>query len=404
MTLSPSPHATPRLFIAGLGIAQIIAWGSLLYAFPLLAVPMAAELGWTKMQAYLLASLALGSAGLAAYPVGRAIDRGQGRLVLAGGAGLGALSLVLWGLSGSLWTLVPAFIGIGVAQAMTLYEPAFAVIARRFGTGTRDAITGLTLWGGFASTVFIPVTQLLLDHLGWRGTTLALAGFNLLLALPLLLWLLRGEVPTAATAEAAASDRAVASWALRQWSFWGLALSFMLYFAAFTGVTFHLYPLLAERGVATADIVIIMAIVGPAQVAGRVLVMGLARGASIALVGSLTTLTLALSLLGLAMAGTGMAALAGFALVYGAANGILTIVRGAAVPEMLTRRAYGAINGLLTTPIGIVRALAPFLAALIHEATGGYGGVLAAFIIMAALMTLVFWLVAIRPKPTVEGQ
>lgn len=399
MTLSPTLPARSHRFIAGLGIAQIIAWGTLLYAFPLLATPMAAELGWTKMQTYLLASLALGTAGLAAYPVGAAIDRGHGRLVLAGGSGLGALSLLLWGLSGSAWTLVPAFIGIGVAQAMTLYEPAFAVIARRFGAGTRDAITGLTLWGGFASTVFIPATQMLLDHLGWRGATLALACVNLLAALPLHLWLLRAETPVMATAETARADRAVMSWALRQWAFWGLALSFMLYFAAFTGVTFHLYPLLAERGVATADIVIIMAIVGPAQVAGRVLVMGLARGAPIARVGSLTTLTLALSLLGLAAAGTGMAALAGFALVYGGANGILTIVRGAAVPEMLTRRAYGAINGLLTTPIGIIRALAPFLAALIHGLAGGYDGVLAAFIIMAGLMTLVFWLVALRPRP-----
>ncbi len=406
VTDTPSLPARPRLFIAGLGIGQIIAWGSLLYAFPLLAAPMGAELGWSKMETYLLASLSLGMAGLAAYPVGRAIDRGRGRAVLAGGSVLGALALTAWGGAGSAWMLVPAFIGIGVAQAMTLYEPAFAVIARRFGAGARDGITALTLWGGLASTFFIPITQFLLDHLGWRGTAFALAGFNLLVNLPLHLWLLRDDRAAGATEtgmDAAAADRVAVRWALRQWAFWGLALAFMLYFAAFTGVTFHLYPLLSERGLDAAHVVTIMAIIGPAQVAGRVLIIVLARGTPIALVGCFTTLTLAVSLLGLGAAGTDMVALIGFALVYGAANGILTIVRGAAVPEMLTRRAYGAINGLLTTPIGVVRALAPSLAALVYDATGGYGGVLVAFIIMAVAMTLVFFTVA-RQKPPVEPQ
>lgn len=396
----PTP---PSLFIAGLGIGQIIAWGSLLYAFPLLAAPMGAELGWSKMETYLLASLALGMAGLAAYPVGRAIDCGRGRAILAGGSVLGALSLGLWGGAGSVWLLVPAFIGIGVAQAMTLYEPAFALIARRFGAGARDGITALTLWGGFASTVFIPITQFLLDHLGWRGAAFALAGFNLLVNLPLHLWLLRDERAAGAAGMGADAkpDGDIVRWALRQWAFWGLALAFMLYFAAFTGVTFHLYPLLAERGLDAGHIVTVMAIIGPAQVAGRVLIIAWARGTPIALVGCFTTLTLALSLLGLAAAGTDMLVLVGFALIYGAANGILTIVRGAAVPEMLTRRAYGAINGLLTTPIGIVRALAPTFAALVYDATGGYGGVLVGFIIMAAAMTMVFFAVA-RGKPPVE--
>lgn len=403
VTDTPFPPARPRLFIAGLGIGQIIAWGSLLYAFPLLAAPMGSELGWSKMETYLLASLALGMAGLSAYPVGRAIDRGQGRAVLAGGSVLGALALVAWGGAGSVWLLIPAFIGIGVAQAMTLYEPAFAVIARRFGSGARDAITALTLWGGFASTVFIPITQFLLDHLGWRGAAFALAGFNLLVNLPLHLWLLRDDRGAGGGGGGTSGhdDRVIVRWALRQWAFWGLALAFMLYFAAFTGVTFHLYPLLAERGLDATHVVTIMAIIGPAQVAGRVAMVALARATPIALVGCFTTLTLLLSLLGLAAAGTQMVWLVGFALIYGAANGILTIVRGAAVPEMLTRRAYGAINGLLTTPIGVVRALAPSFAALIYDLTGGYGGVLVGFVIMAAAMTLAFFTVA-RQRPPVE--
>lgn len=399
MTDSPALHPEhSALSTAALGVGQIISWGSLLYAFPLLAGPMAAELGWSKIETYLLASLALGVAGLSAYPVGRAIDNGNGRAVMAAGSALGAACLGTWGWAGSAWALTPILVGIGVAMSMTLYEPAFAVITRRSGPAARDRITALTLWGGFASTLFIPFTQALLDRLGWRGAALALAGCNLLINLPLHLWCLRGDRGSGTALHDTSQNAAAVRWALRQWTFWGLALAFMLYFAAFTGVTFHLYPLLTERGLDGARLVTIMAIVGPAQVAGRVLIVALARSTPIAWIGCATTLALLASLLILAWAGTDILVLVFFALIYGGANGILTIVRGAVVPEMLTRRAYGAINGLMSTPTAVARALAPFFAALIYDLSGGYGGVLAAFIIMSSLMTLVFWLVA-RKKP-----
>lgn len=400
MSAAQSPPTHPQRFIAGLGIAQIISWGSLIYAFPLLAGPMGQELGWSKPQTYLLASLALAMAGLAAYPVGSVIDRGRGRTVMAVGSALAGVSLLLWAMAGSAWLLVPAFIGIGVAQAMTLYDPAFAVIARRFGDKARDGITSLTLWGGFASTVFLPIVQGMLDLFGWRPTLVGLALFNLLLSLPLHLWLLRDDgVGGPAPRRLIADDRQTTAWALRQWVFWGLAVTFMLYFAAFTSVTFHLYPLLAERGMDAAHIVTIMAIIGPAQVAGRVVVMGIARALSIRVVGRLTTAALALSLLGLALAGDDFWLLALFALIYGGANGVLTIVRGAAVPEMLTARAYGSINGALSTPINIVRAAAPSATALLHAAFGSYDGVLAAWLVMAGMMMLVFWLTARLARP-----
>lgn len=400
MSAAQSLPSSPRRFIAGLGVAQIISWGSLIYAFPLLAGPMGRDLGWTKPETYLLASLALAMAGLAAYPVGSAIDRGRGRTVMAVGSALAGGSLLLWAIAGSAFLLVPAFIGIGVAQAMTLYDPAFAVIARQFGDRARDGITSLTLWGGFASTVFIPIVQILLDLFGWRQTLMGLALFNLLLCLPLHLWLLRddGTVQHASPAQGA-QDKLALRWALRQWVFWGLAATFMLYFAAFTSVTFHLYPLLAERGIDAAHIVTIMSIIGPAQVAGRVVVMGLARSLSMRVVGRLTTAALALSLLGLALAGGDFWLLALFALIYGGANGVLTIVRGASVPEMLTVRAYGSINGALSTPINIVRAAAPSVTALLHAAVGSYDGVLAAWLVMAALMLLAFWLTARLERP-----
>src|SRR5262249_22418291 len=118
-------------------------------------------------------------------PVGAAIDRGHGRTILACGSALAALMLAAWSRVADLGQFYAIFAGIGVAQAMTLYEPAFAVAARRAIGDPRSAITALTLWGGFASTVFVPLTQRLMDLLGWRGALLGLAALNVAICIPL---------------------------------------------------------------------------------------------------------------------------------------------------------------------------------------------------------------------------
>lgn len=235
-----------RGFIAGLGMAQIISWGSLIYAFPLLATPMAADFTWSRAETFGLASLALAVAGLAAYPVGRAIDRGYGRTVMAGGSLLATLALLIWSQVDAGWLLPPLFIMIGLAQAMTLYEPGFAVVSRRFGPQARRGITVLTLWGGFASTVFVPLTQFLLDRLGWRGTLEMLAAINMFLAMPLHLRVIDRRTP-ALSHRAVATDDGIVRWVLRQPAFWGLMAAFTLYYALFSGISFHLYPLLGNR-------------------------------------------------------------------------------------------------------------------------------------------------------------
>src|SRR4029078_7206977 len=126
-------------------------------------------------------------ASVTAYPIGVAIDRGYGRAVMALGSGLAGLLLLVWSQIASLWALYPLLAGIGLAQAMTLYEPAFAVVARRYGLEARRGITALTLWGGFASTVFVPLIQLLLNAVDWRGTLVVLGLINIGLCVPLYL-------------------------------------------------------------------------------------------------------------------------------------------------------------------------------------------------------------------------
>ncbi len=193
------------------------------------------------------------------------------------GSVLAGALLLAWSQVESLVVFYVLFAGIGLLQAATLYEPAFAVVARRFGAGNaRSPITALTLWGGFASTVFIPLIQLLLDHLGWRGALIVLGGINLMLCAGIY-WAVID--PTADTLQDCDTEGArlptegrstVMKWALRSPVFWALAIAFTAYIATFSALTFHLYPLLLERGFSTGTVVSAMMLIGPAQVAGRV--------------------------------------------------------------------------------------------------------------------------------------
>lgn len=395
---SPPARRARRWFIAALGVGQIVSWGTLYYSFPLLAEPMAREFGLSKPEVYGAATVGLVVAGLAAYPVGSAIDRGRGRAVMVGGALLAALLLLVWSFVGAGWMLYPLFVGIGLAQAMTLYEPAFAVVARRFGAEARSGITALTLWGGFASTVFVPLIQLLLDRVGWRGALLALAALTLLLAvLPYRLAIGR-SADAPAPGVAPVTGRSPVGWALRRPAFWGLAVAFTVYYGVFSGLTFHLYPLLLERGYDAGTVVAALAVIGPAQVAGRVAVWLLAGRRSIRAVGSVTVLGLPVAVLLLWLLPPGFPSLAAFAVVQGAANGVMTIVRGLAVPEMLTREAYGAINGALALPSIVAKATAPLAAAVLWAATGSYDALLVAVLAGSLVVALGFWSAALgRP-------
>jgi len=387
-----------RWFITGLGIGQICSWGSLYYSFPLIAEQMGADLGWSKPELYGAASLGLLLAAITAYPVGTAIDRGQGRSVMAGGAMLAGLLLLAWSQVEHLLVFYVLLGGIGVVQAATLYEPAFAVVARRMGAANaRSGITALTLWGGFASTVFIPFVQLLLDHLGWRGALVVLGVVNLVICAGLYLAVIHPSADAAPPARRSddpspLAGRYAIAWAARRPTFWALAVAFTAYTATFSAFLFHLYPLLIERGFDIVTVVATMTIIGPAQVAGRIGIWMFARHTSVRAVGAVTVLGFPAAFIALAVLPPSFAVVAVAAAVYGASNGIMTIVRGLAVPEMLTPEAYGAINGALTAPSTIAKALAPAGAAMIWAAAGSYDAVLMAIVTGSLIMVAGFWL------------
>jgi hypothetical protein len=152
--------------------------------------------------------------------------------------------------------------------------------------------------------------------------------------------------------------------------------------------------MLLEQGYTAATAVAAIAVFGPSQVAARVLIWLFARKRSIRALGMINVLLFPLGVSLLAMGSLGFAAVALF--VYGAANGVMTIVRGLAVPEMLTREAYGAINGVLAIPVTIMRALAPLGAAFLWSWGGSYDAVLVAAIFTSGLFAAAFWFAALE--------
>lgn len=394
--------------VTALGAAQVCSWGSLFYSFPLIAEAMRGDLGWSKPELYGAATLGLVLAGFAAYPVGAAIDRGHGRAVMSLASVAAGLLLIAWSRIEGIFAFYVVVGGIGCLHAATLYEPAFAVIARRVGADrARRGITAVTLWGGFASTVFVPLIQFLVDTHGWRGALVALGAINIFICGGLYFAAIdrtRDRTRPLETAHGvgALAGRQAVAWAARRPVFWALLVALLAYAAAFSTLTFHLYPLLLERGLTAPGVVTVIAVIGPAQVAGRIAIWLFAPEAPVRSVGSAIAIMFPLAVIGFAWAPPETLVIAIVAALYGAANGMMTIVRGLAVPEMVSRHAYGAINGALIGPVQFMQAVAPLAAAAIWAATGGYGAVLAAILAAAIVLTLSFWLAAWLARPRAQ--
>jgi MFS family permease len=387
--------------VLALAVAQLVAWGTLYYAFAVLMQPMGAEFGWSKPEMSGALSLGLAMTGLASYAAGRRIDRRGGRALMICGALGGAALLVAWSQITALWQLYAIWAGIGIAGATVLYDPVFAVVARAFPGSYRRAITVITLVAGFASTVFIPLTQALADAVGWRQTLLVLALIELPLCAGVPLLMLRDR--EAGTSHAARGERAadgVVRRAIRQPTFWLLTASYVASALLHTAILFNLVPLLAERGFTTAGAVAVYALIGPAQVLGRIVILSLERWITVAVTGFLGTIlpVLALVALGIAMPESPLAYV--FAAAFGAGMGIKTIVQATAAPELLGREGYGALQGAIVMPVYAAHAAAPFGAALIWQVGSGYRSVETALMVIAGLAVVTFALAtAVAPKP-----
>jgi predicted MFS family arabinose efflux permease len=404
MSDAPAPTVPIKgssAFITGLGIAQIGSWGSLYYSFPQIAAAMEKDLGWSSTQIYGAATVGMLLSALAAVPVGTAIDRGYGRWVMAGASVIAGLLLIGWSFVGDLAWYYVLVAGIGAMQAATLYEPAFAVVARRAGPlHARPGITAVTLWAGFASSIFFTLVELLMHQVGWRGALQVLGVINIVACGGLYFFVIRPEKdqyrPTHAGGKG--RNRALLD-ALKRPVFWALAASFGFFAMFFSALTYHLYPMFQQRGLDAASIVFAMALIGPAQVGGRFLISLLAPKMSGRQLGSIIVLCFPVCTLLLLFGPNWLAVACLATIVYGTGTGIMTIVRGISVPEMISREAYGAISGAINTAMLLARAVGPLAAAWLASSTGGYTGTLWAMLVVAAGIVLCFWAAARLSRP-----
>ncbi len=362
----------PWSFVWLLAASQLVAWGSLYYAFTVAVVPMETELGWSKTTLNGALSVGLLFWGLTAPLVGAWIDRHGAREVMIAGAVVGGLLMVAWSQVTSIWAFYAIWAAMGVAMATLLYEPAFAVVTALYGGDFRRAITAITLLGGFASTVLIPVTQALTELWGWRHAILAIGVTMAIVCGGLHALILRkgdGRAPIPHSGGTAKGARVLVD-NFGNPVFCGLALWFTAYGATFTGLTFMLIPIMTAYDVPTPQILMVMASIGPMQVGGRIILLALGRRLSARATGAFVAAAMAVSVAILLVAPGYFPALVAFALLYGTANGMMTIVRGTAVPDYLGDSRYATLNGALALPVTLAKAISPLALAALWSSSG----------------------------------
>jgi MFS family permease len=380
--------------VGWLSVGQLISWGSGFYAFALLMEPVERELGLSRAQSSLAFSLALLAEGIAAWPVGRWIDRGHERAVMTGGSLLVALCMGLQGLVQGFAAFCAVWIGLGFALAATLYTPAFAVVTRRFPHDFRRAIITLTFLGGLASTVFIPLVAWGVRELGWRQTVWAIAALHLLVCVPLHFVLLRNaprRAIAAAAQSAAGASTATLSQHLKSAPFLLIGVFVVLLMAVTAALPPHMVSLLRGAGLAEAWAIAVPASIGIVQVLGRALLYFFEHRFDLHLANRLIPCLIPLGLAALLAGAAHPAAALLFVGLYGMGNGMLTIVKGTAIAQYVSREHVATLNGALGLPSAIARAIAPLMLGLLWTREAGYSAGL--WVLLAASVVAVLALV-----------
>ena len=354
--------------VAALGTAQTLAWASSYYVPAVLAAPMARDLGVTPPTVFAAFSVALLVSAALGPHAGQAIDRWGGRVVLIGTNLVFATGLVALAAARAPWSLFAAWTILGVGMGSGLYEAAFAALVRLYGSGSRGAITGITLIAGFASTVGWPLSALLESHVGWRGACLAWAALHLVVGIPLNAMIPRAGPALAPRRADPPSSTSAAQTPQRASML--LAIAFATTWFVSTAMAAHLPELLQASGVTLAVAVGVGALVGPAQVAGRVLEFGVLRHVHPLLSARLAALLHPLGAVALSVVGGPAAAV--FAVLHGAGNGILTIAKGTLPLVLFGPQGYGHRQGRLMVPARIAQALAPWLFGVLLERWGAH--------------------------------
>lgn len=385
--------------ITGLGVTQIIGWGTTYYALGALSADIAAREGWSKTLIFGAFSAALLLSGLISPWAGRLIDRRGGKKVMAAGSLLMAAGCLIIGIAPHPLTYAVGWLVLGVAMRLALYDAAFASLAQIAGDRTRRAVSYLALFGGFASTTFWPAGHLLSERIGWSNAFLVYAALHVLICLPLH-WLLLGQSQgeTSAPPPEAVQAANPLDGTERRKAMILFAAVLALNGLVFSSVSAHVLPLFEGLGFSSAEAVTFAALIGPSQVASRIGEIFLGRRLKSVHLGIIAFGLLPVALSVFALGGFGATAALVFALLYGASNGLVTIAKGAVPLALFGRKGFGEVLGILAAPNLVLNATAPLLFAMLLGVAGAAQALMiagAAALISALAM---LWLARIHPR------
>lgn len=374
-----APTGRRGIAVCSLGITQTLAWASTYYLTAIFADPVSAALHVSRDWYFGIFSGALLLSGLLGPIAGRLIDRVGGRDVLAATNLVFAAGLVLMAFASDLAGLAAAWALLGIGMGFGLYEAAFATAAGLFGRDARNAITGITLFAGFASTVGWPASTLFIEHFGWRGACLTWAALQVLIGLPMNLLLVpkvqRRETEDVPTHQPPSGV---------PWTMIVLAGVFGATWFVTTAMAAHLPRLLHAMGATPAVAIAAASLVGPAQVGARLVEFGMLRRLSPMISARLATILHPIGAVLLAVLGP-VAAIP-FVLLHGAGNGMLTIARGTLPLALFGPTGYGLRTGLLAAPARVLQGASPLLFGIILDRSGPFG----ALLLSGSLMTVSF--------------
>jgi len=361
--------------LAGLSAAQVISWGVIYYGFALFMDPMARELGWSQAQIAGAFSAAILASALAAIPIGRFMDRRGARGVLLAGACSSVLLFIGWSRVETLTTFYAIWIGMGLAMAAVLYEPAFAIVVAWFIRRRALALTILTSVGGLASAIFVPAIAALIIARGWRTTLLLLAWLLAMVVVPLYALVVRsrpGDVGLqpdgddgGPAREVRVSNLGVSAPIVRDASgvAWALALTFGLSSLCSAAVAVHVLPFLQARGYSMQAAAWGLAAAGGAQVPARLAFGAIAKVLPTRWLPSSIFVVQAIGFVCLSWAPRSAMFVGLFAASYGFANGLNTLVRSNLVAERFDLTRYGSISGTIAFCGQLARAAGPIAVA-----------------------------------------
>jgi MFS family permease len=361
-----------------LAISQTVGYGVLFYAFSVFLVPTARDLHTSVPVVTGALTCSLLAAAVAAVPVGRYLDRHGGRLLMSTGSIAASVLVVGWSQVGAVWQLYAVWIGIGVASAAVLYEAAFAVIVSWFEADSRaKALLAVTIVAGFASSIFLPASGFLLADLGWREAVLVLAAVHAALTVPFHLFVRRP--PQLSTKGACGGDRReVVAVAVRDPAFWMLGGSLLAQGAAVFVMGVLLVAALRDLGHSATFSAAAAGMLGVLSVSGRLAFTAAGKRARATDVAAVVFAIQAVGVGLLPLIGKSAVGALVCILTFGLGFGVSTLIRPAVLAARYGTDAFATLSGVLTTPLTLVKALAPLGAAAWAGAAHSYAPPLAA--------------------------